>query len=101
MLPPCGLGHRLSSAGHLHRSQFCCAPETSPAIMRSVLQRPRTCMRRRECFVLQSRPNTPLRVSRMDQTVREHIAALEERLKALSAQLMEEPHLKKRNALEI
>jgi len=51
--------------------------------------------------VLQSRPNTPLRVSRMDQTVREHIAALEERLKALSAQLMEEPHLKKRNALEI
>ena len=46
-------------------------------------------------------PTLPFVFSRMDQTVREHIAAQEERLKALSAQLMEEPHLKKRNALEI
>ncbi len=60
--------------------------------MRSVLRRPRTRMRRCECSVLQSRPNLPFVFSRMDQTVREHIAAQEERLKALSAQLMEEPH---------
>ncbi len=37
-------------------------------------------------------PTLPFVFSRMDQTVREHIAAQEERLKALSAQLMEEPH---------